>query len=205
MGPAATTFPVFDEQVSGLLRAMIADRLVGANLTHATHAGLAGHLVGTLEAFPGAAMDEVIDVRRELEEPLVRFRSAVTSMTRDLAVTPLDAAFPRHADDLYRERVAPALLALEENTREARLREQLVRQVTEGAGLTGVKAAFGMAFAAYALLPDIGIAAAAGAMPAAGAALDIATAVRRRRHDLAGERRTNKSLFLFEAGHRLRR
>lgn len=203
VGPAATTFPVFDQQVSRLLRAMIDDRRVEANLAPATHAGLAGHLVGTLEAFPGAPMDEVIDVRRALNDPLVRFRSAVTLMTRELEVSPLDATFPRHADDLYREHVAPALLELEENTREARLREQLVRQVTEGAGLTEIKAALTMTFAAYALLPDIGLAAAAGVLPGAAAALDITIAVGKRRRELEKERRTNKFLFLFEAGRRL--
>ena len=83
------------------------------------------------------------------------------------------------------------------------MREQFVPQETEGAGLTGIKAGLTMAFTAYALQPDIGVAAAAGVPPGIAAAVDIAAAVGKRRRELEKERRTNKFLFLFEAGRRL--
>ena len=83
------------------------------------------------------------------------------------------------------------------------MREQFVPQETEGAGLTGIKAGLTMAFTAYALLPDIGAAAAGGVPPGIAAAVDVAAAVGKRRRELEKERRTSNSLFLFEAGRRL--
>lgn len=204
VAPAATSYPMFDEQAGGLLGSMIEEGMLpGVDLKPATHAHLAGHLIGSLEAFPDAEVDEILDVRRALADPLIRFRGAVTAMTRDLDSTPLDARFAHSADEVYRERVAPELLALEESFREGRVREQLGRQVTAGAGLPGLKRAVAMGFAAYAVLPEITVMAGAAGIGVADAMSDLAAAILKRRQELAGQRRTNKFLFLYEAGRRL--
>jgi hypothetical protein len=204
VAPAATSYPMFDEQAGGLLGSMIEEGLLpGVDLKPATHAHLAGHLIGSLEAFPDAPVDGLLDVRRALGDPLIRFRGAVTAMTRELDSTPLDAGFARAADEVYRERVAPELLALEESFREGRVREQLWRQVTAGAGFPGLKRAVAMGFAAYAVLPEITVVAGAAGIGVADAMADLAAAILKRRQELADQRRTNKFLFLYEAGRRL--
>jgi hypothetical protein len=42
------------------------------------------------EGFPDAHVDELLDVRRALADPLIRFRGAVVTMTRELDSTPVD-------------------------------------------------------------------------------------------------------------------
>jgi hypothetical protein len=203
--PSEMTFPLFDEPTGRVLRTLIEGSLPVTDLTPATHAHLAGHFVGTLDAFPDATVAEILDVRRALAEPLIRFRAAVTSIAQSLAVTPLDARFPRIADDRYREHVAPALLELEELTREGRIREQLWRQTVSGKGLPELKTALAMGAAAYALLPHLGAAAAAAAGAAGSALLELATSIGSRRLEIGAQKRTNKFLFLYEAGQRLDR
>ena len=201
VAPKATTFPMFDEQAGGLLRAMIAEGVVpDADLAPAKHAHFAGYLAGTVSTFPEAKVDEILDVRRDLQEPLVRFRGAVTGMARDLETTPLDDRFRREAEELYRERVVPELLTLDESMREARLGRQLRRQGGELA--PAIPPAVVLAFAAYTALPDMAaVAAAAGAV--AGALAGRGGAVAKRRHELAMQRQQNKFLFLHEAEQRL--
>lgn len=204
VAPSATSHPMFDEQAGGLLRSMIDEGVLpGVDLGPATHAHLAGHLVGTLDAFPEAHVDEVLDVRRALAEPLVRFRAAVTSMSRELDARPIDPGFHRAADALYRERVAPELLALDESFRESRIREQLWRQASRGEGAGGVKRAVAMGFVAYTVLPELTVAATAAGAGIAETVYDLAAAISKRRQELAAQRRTNHFLFLYEAGRRL--
>ena len=117
---------------------------------------------------------------------------------------PVDPGFRREADALYRERVAPQLLALEESFREGRIGEQLSRQASAGAGAGGIKRAVAMGFVAYTLLPNLAVAATAAAGGVAEAAYDLSTSIMKRRQELADQRRTNQFLFLYEAGHRLR-
>jgi len=156
VAPSATTHPLFDEQTGGLLRALIDEGILpGVDLQRSSHAHLAGYLVGSLDAFPDAPVDEVLDVRTALAEPLIRFRSAVTSMARDLESRPIDPGFRQEADALYRERVAPELLALDESFREGRIRGQLWQQLSSWAVATGIKRAVAMGFTTYVLLPDL--------------------------------------------------
>ena len=56
----AQTLPMFDDSAGGLLRAMVEERKVSdPHRSRAAEAGLAGRLIGSLEAFPDAEMSVV--------------------------------------------------------------------------------------------------------------------------------------------------
>ena len=204
IGPSAATFPMFDARVRDLLLAAGSDNKgVRVRARAATEPHLAASFIGKMVAFPDARMDEILDVRRELADPLVRFRSAVAGMARQMEETPMNEEFRQVADTLYRETVAPALLEIRDLERERGYRTQLARHVKDGAGIPDIEKTITLAATAYFMLPGLGYAAAGLFGTAASAAVKLATTVAGERDKLAKERRTNKFLFLPEAERRL--
>jgi hypothetical protein len=204
VGPSAETYPMFDGQVADLFRDAAKDGFVAPRGAHAaTEPSLAANFIGRMRTFPDAPIDEILDVRRELADPLVRFRSAVAALARQMEETPMDTAFGRTVDALYRETVAPALLEIDELERERRYSSQLGRQAKGGAGIPDIKETLTLAVTAYAMLPSLGYAAAGLVGTVASSVVNLATAAARERDRLAKDRKTNKFLFLSEAERRL--
>ncbi len=204
VGPSALSYPMFDEQVTGFLRSAESEgRMLPLDPRAATEPHLAASFIGRMRTFPDARVDEILDVRRELAGPLTRFRSAVAGMARELEETPVDAAFARTADALYRETVAPALLEIDELEHERGYGAQLVRQVKSGPVVLEATSGIMLAATAYVALPAFGLAAAGLASTLSFAGL--ATQVEREREKLAKQKRANKFLFLPEAERRLGR
>jgi len=202
--PSHTTYPMFDDQMSDALRGVLDAEAPRRTLAAASEPQLAAHFIGTIDSFPEASVSEILDVRKALELPLVRFRGAVSGMASDLELAPFDREFARVADGLYRQHVAPALLELDELTREARIRDQLWRQLISGAGVPEFKTALTIAAAAYAVLPQLGAAAAAAVGGAASGAAELVLAIAHRRVEIKERQQTNKFVFLHEANSRMR-
>ena len=118
-------------------------------------------------------------------------------MARQMEETPVDAEFPRIADALYRETVAPALLEIDELEQERGYRAQLARQVKSGPVVLETSSGLVLAATAYAALPGFGLAAAG--LGAGLSVAGLATQVVRERERLTKQKRASKFLFLPEA------
>lgn len=68
-----------------------------------------------LPSFEDATVTEVLEIRRELEKPLIRFRSAVFEMANTVSDVPLSRDFSATIADLYVQVVAPSLEDLSES------------------------------------------------------------------------------------------
>jgi hypothetical protein len=121
------TFPLFDAQSSGLLRALEGATRNAARKTmpRAVEVATAATFMGYLPSFSSMPMDEVIDLRRELEVPLIRFRAAVARLSRDFESRPIDETFDAEVEDAWRREIAPALADI----REALAEHGLLREV----------------------------------------------------------------------------
>lgn len=91
-----------------------------------------------LPTFPLARMDEIIDVRLELRKPLTVFRSEMVRLARAMTVDAFDPAFASEAEEAWVERVAPALLELDELVEEKRLHRAFGRQAGGGGAIGAV-------------------------------------------------------------------
>ncbi len=118
VAPGSLTYPMFDDGANRLAAALEA-ACQHVSRRPAAEVGLAGHFVGRMPAFPDATVAEIIDVRRGLQRPLIRFRGALAGMARELEEAPWDPGFRSLADSLYRSEVGPALLDLEDNARDS--------------------------------------------------------------------------------------
>lgn len=199
MDPSARSLAMLDGFTGGLarsLRDIVAN--VGVTLSAPAEPAVAGRFIGTLDAFPEAPMDEILSARAALAAPLQRFRSAVSTLSKDVASGTLDPTFDRDVDRLYRDRVAPALEELREIEEDLKLRTQLQRGVATS-GTSILKATVAIA-AVHASTPDV------LAQVIAGLAVPVGTilsAVAKDRRALQEKKRANQFLFLYEADRRL--
>jgi hypothetical protein len=73
--------------------------------------------LGRLPAFPKASISEILDIRNELQAPLVRFRAGMAELGKVIESAAFDEGFAEQLDELYRAKVEPAILEIEEQVR----------------------------------------------------------------------------------------
>ena len=107
---------LFDDASAELVLDLIADGRVQAtepNLRLARQAALGAGLIARLPAFPQAPMDELLGLRKDLAEPLIRYRGAVVGYSKQMPdVLGRDLEF--EVSQLWEEQVAPAVKEVEQ-------------------------------------------------------------------------------------------
>jgi hypothetical protein len=181
-------YPLFDEMVGEIVRSHVAEGLfeVGTVTTRrGKQVTAASRLLETLPAFPAASIEEILDIRQELLGPLTNFRAAVAEMERLIQSAAYDADFPAEVEDLYLEKVAPALQEIAELVRDNSYLRQLMRAGVGDAKsiLTGVLT---MGVAGLAGVSHLAAAALAAGVPTAAAALRSALATKTAQREIEG-------------------
>jgi hypothetical protein len=90
------TYPLLDDALGDLVRAALSEGLfevLPRAGVHARQAGAAAGFFEMLPSFPLAHIDEVLDIRKELEGPLTRFRGALAELTTSMEAAAHDEAF----------------------------------------------------------------------------------------------------------------
>lgn len=191
------SYPLFDDQVGSLIRAAVADKAIELRATparRAKEASAASMLMEELPAFPHATVQEILDIREELRTPLIRFRAAVIEIERSLASAAHDEDFRAEVADLYRAKVAPALLELSELIADNRWLRQL--GIAAADDVKGFLAAASVAAGVTTLTDLPSLVAAAFAVPTVAAAVKATEAkaiqsAEIQRHQLFFLHRTN--------------
>lgn len=149
------TNPVFDRMSGDLLRTGVEAGVVSpteSGVDRGRHSGLASDLLRRLPLFEKATVQEILDIRRELEKPLIAFRGAVIGMSEDIRSAAWDEDFPSDADTAFRKSVKPAILEIEEAVQDnSSLSSLLLKGVRPGDWATG----FGVMMGTLAGLPDV--------------------------------------------------
>jgi hypothetical protein len=194
------TFPLFDNDAGSLMRAMVAEgKVADVHAARSNEAAAAGQLIAGLDAFPRAAMDDLLDTRRQLEQPLVRFRAALATVTAQFEAAAWEEGFNREVEDLYRQQVAPALLEVQEALEELGALPTLMRLASSDR-VAAVAAGLGLAAAAavgYADLPAVVYGTPGAPLLAAGASEAL------QRRDVKRSAAQNSFYFLYAADRRL--
>lgn len=130
---------VFDDRIADLAAAMIAegyvipDRIATAR-SKVAHVG--NGLLARLPVFPDAPLDELIDLRTDLDGPLSRYRGAAARLAAKLEGSPFTPDVQLEIDNIWHAEVQPALADIEEEMPD----HGLVRDIAKHLG-TDVKAA----------------------------------------------------------------
>jgi hypothetical protein len=140
-------YPLLDDALGDLVRAALSEGLfevLPRAGVHARQAGAAAGFFEMLPSFPLARMDEVLDIRRELEGPLARFRGALAELTASMQAEAHDEAFAGELHDLWVTKVEPAMQEIRDLIEQHSFLRELIGQVTSAKDM----AATGIALAA---------------------------------------------------------
>ena len=151
-----STYPLFDEETASLVRTRIQiDKfpLPEFGLDRGRQAGLIKRLFEYLPTFEDATIDEILDIRKELDKPLTRFRSAIINFSQDIKSTAWDKDFMPEADKIYLRDVKPALLDIEESVKSNKFLTTLIRKVAEKPAVLPAGSLFSIAISQFSSLP----------------------------------------------------
>ena len=166
-------YPLFDEQTGLLVSAGVSEGLFVPSIAaedRAKQLGLAAGFMGYLPAFPHASVSEILEIRHELREPLVRFRAAMVEMGHLARSQAYEAGFSAEVEQLYRAKVAPALQDLHEGIRANRYLRQLVGAVMDDMKAFLIQGALALAVTPLSAVPALATAAIHVVTPAIQAA-----------------------------------
>lgn len=133
-------YPLFDQNVGSIASAGVRQGLFALNdrtSRHSKRAGLAGGLFGYLPTFPQATVEQVLELREEIRAPRIRFREAVSLLSRDFSSESFDEDFGAEVQDAWVDKVAPILLEIEETLTESRLRRMTAPALSTNEAVAG--------------------------------------------------------------------
>lgn len=111
------SYPLFDEQSNNLMAAAVRAKIVNlsdADQRKIRHAGISDNFIQRLPSFEMASVDEILDIRKELDPSLARFRSKMISYSDSIQTMPWDNDFEAESSLLYYQEVAPAVTEIRE-------------------------------------------------------------------------------------------
>jgi hypothetical protein len=129
-----TKFVLLDTEIASLAQSMIDEGLIQPHQRAVSNAGEA--VLGTgfltrLPAFTSAPMDELVDLRNDLDEPLGRYRRKVSDLRGKLQTGPFDGNVGAEIDAIWRTDVNPALFEIREAMADHRFARELLRGVVD--------------------------------------------------------------------------
>lgn len=199
------TYPLFDERTSQMISLDIASGNLGissaANL-RGKEISLAADLLARLPLFERASVNEILDIRRELEKPLRNFRSAMIKFSDQIQSASWDKDFAQDADQVFRSEVTPAILALEEEEKSNSFLSKLTAKVADKSLQVGGAVSASGAISALAVrmlnlpLADIAALAVGPAIVAGGVAYSAYKEWKEKQKEIEG----NSLFFYYRAG-----
>lgn len=126
---ASLSYPLFDDSAGGLVQAHVAEGLIvpteGAR-GRGKQVTAASEFMSRLPAFPAASIQEVLGIRDELKDPLTRFRAGMVEIANMIEAAPFEEGFQDEVQDIYVEKVGPALADIEDAVRRNAYLRQLL-------------------------------------------------------------------------------
>jgi hypothetical protein len=128
------TYPLLDEQAGTMVSLLATTGQISpseAAELRGRSVALASHLFHRLPTFERASISELLDIRRELEKPLLRFRAGMLTLSSKMAAAAWDEEFPEEAEILTVQEVEPAILEIEDQVKSNAYLTQLVRDIAD--------------------------------------------------------------------------
>ncbi len=131
------SYALLDAGAGELVRLQISEgqlKVPDAMIGRGRHMALAGDLLSRLPHFSAATLTEIIDIRRELEQPLKRFRRAILDYSDRISCSPWEEAFNVESDRVFIRDIEPAVLEIEEAVKSRPYMQALVARYVKSKG-----------------------------------------------------------------------
>ena len=204
-----STHLIFDDSTGTLVQALIDGNKISPDalsLAHSKNVSVGSGLIRKLPALTSAPMDEILDLRREANGSLSRYRRAVSSLTPKIASAAFGSDFNEEVNDLWLREVEPAIDEIKETLADHTLVREAARHLSIDLksyvfAATGPFVAVGVQTLSTL---DTLMTAALSATPAALAGVQLLAGADRDRR--AGLKQAQKSdlFYLYDLGSRLK-
>lgn len=113
-------YPLFDEKIGDLVGAMSKEGIIeisNINKERTNHIAFTSNILERLPSFSDQKIDELIDIRKDLQKYLINFRSAMVKYSSTIENLPWDKDFPKECEKLLISDVYPTIEAIEEQVK----------------------------------------------------------------------------------------
>lgn len=197
------SYPLLDSSTGNLVSLAIKEgklEIPDISIARAKGVGLSADLLSRLPLFDIASVDEVVSIRRELESPLIRFRSAMLEFSDEIRSAAWEKAFPLECEMIFMKRVAPSILEIEEAVRSNKRLRVFTETFIQEKGLLAISS-LGLVLASANNLT----ATVSQFLPPAAAGTVILGKSELTHQKRRGEIEQNQLYFYYKAGELLRR
>lgn len=140
------SYPLFDDQAGDIAKALVEEGVASLSEVReqrARQSALAADVLQRLPTFEQASINQTLEVRSQLEQSLVNFRSAIIEFSEELNAMPWTEDFALRADDIMRKKVEPAVTDIEKMVNEnSSLRSLASKAFRPGTLATGLQVGF---------------------------------------------------------------
>ncbi len=136
-----TAYPLFDDTSGSLVKEIEKEKgeTAEVDLKRIKHIHLAGNLFHLLPDLSSATLDEVIDIRSELNKYLINFRSKMVEMSDSISSAVWDANFPKEVEQLKISKIDPAIIEISEQIKTTKALKDFIakpKELLKGAGFS---------------------------------------------------------------------
>ncbi|MDP9372219.1 MAG: hypothetical protein M3Q65_07135 [Chloroflexota bacterium] len=198
----ASTYPLLNASLGDWIGAGIREGSITvseAASIRGREVGLAAELFERLPVFDIATVQEILDIRQELERPLVRFRAKIIEFSETVKHGQWDKDFALDAERVFRREVAPAILDIEEEAKTNHLVRSLVRKTIDKPLVVPGGSVLAAALARLDVLPSIVSLALGPVIASSVLAVDAVTEWRQKNQQI----QKNALYFYYTTGKRL--
>jgi len=128
------TYPLLDENALNLIKANIEEgklNIPDVDSEKIKQIGFVFDVFKRLPNFENATISEILDIRKVLDKPLIRFRSAIIEMSDCIRYKPWDEGFYYDVEKLFYHRIEPAVLEIEEECKSNKYLTKLLNVVAK--------------------------------------------------------------------------
>lgn len=208
---SSTTYALFDASSANLINSAIDANILTvpeSSSSRAKHISLAANILERLPLFDRASISEVMDIRKELKAPLVRFRQAIMTFSEAIQSEPWNKEFLSEAESLFRKEIEPAVLEIEESVNANKYLLTLSKKFFDKEVITGGVSTLVLVLSRLSELPEVVSQIFDCALPVAGAigASKFANAAYDSYQEVALKNETvnkNQLFFYYKASEKL--
>lgn len=199
-----STYPLFDDATGQIVSASLREGKMSVSelaITRGKNVALASHLFDRLPLFDFASINEILDIRRELERHLIRFRAAMLTFSDNIKSASWDTEFSSEAELIFYREVQPVILEIEDAIKSNRYLAELTRELVDKPFVVPSGSALAFVISKLHDLPELTAQALCTGASAATIAYD--TYKRWKQKQLTVEQ--NQLFFYYKTGKRLKK
>lgn len=204
------THLMFDDSTGVLIQALVDEGKIDSDalsLAHSKNVAIGGGLIRKLPALTAAPMDEILDIRKEADGSLSKYRRAVSKLTPKISSAAYAGDFDEEVNDLWLSEVEPAIDEIKETLADHALVREIIRHL--GVDLKNYVFAASGPFVALGVQSvstlDALLTTAVTAAPAALAGVQLVGGANRDRRAGQKQARNSDLFYLYDLGTRLGR